>query len=104
MLVVCDYKDAMLMRLKPLSMAASNEGHSGLSVDQIIELVSICLKTSYFSYEGKYFVQKHGCAIGSPVFPIVTIHGTVLNSERWRAPLGQLPGYGYASSTTFSSF
>ena len=42
-----------------------------LSVDQIVELVDICLKTTYFSYRGKYYRQQHGCAMGSPVSPIV---------------------------------
>ncbi|XP_072037657.1 uncharacterized protein [Amphiura filiformis] len=43
-----------------------------LSVDQIVELVvDICLKTTYCSYQGKYYKQQHGCAMGSPVSPIV---------------------------------
>ena len=42
-----------------------------LSVDQIVELVTICLKTTYFSYNNKFFLQQHGCAMGSAVSPIV---------------------------------
>ena len=42
-----------------------------LSVDQIVELITICLKTTYFSYNNKFFLQQHGCAIGSAVSPIV---------------------------------
>ncbi|XP_072041394.1 uncharacterized protein [Amphiura filiformis] len=44
---------------------------TNLKVEQIVELVEICLNTTYFSYKGKYFKQQHGCAMGSPVSPIV---------------------------------
>ena len=44
---------------------------TNLSVDQIVELVDICLRTTYFSYQGSYYKQQHGCAMGSPVSPIV---------------------------------
>ncbi|XP_072050059.1 uncharacterized protein [Amphiura filiformis] len=43
---------------------------TNLNVDQIVELVSICLNTTYFSYQGKFYKQ-HGVAMGSPVSPIV---------------------------------
>ena len=33
--------------------------------------LALCLKTTYFSYKGKYFIQKHGCAMDSPVSPII---------------------------------
>ncbi|XP_072014754.1 uncharacterized protein [Amphiura filiformis] len=42
-----------------------------LTVEQIVELVTICLKTTYFSYDNKYFIQQYGCAMGSAVSPIV---------------------------------
>ena len=42
-----------------------------LKVDHIIELLKLCLNTTYFSYKGKYYIQKHGCAMGSPVSPII---------------------------------
>ncbi|XP_072041441.1 uncharacterized protein [Amphiura filiformis] len=44
---------------------------TNLNVDQIVELVSICLNTTYFSYQGKFYKQQHGVAMGSPVSPIV---------------------------------
>ena len=42
-----------------------------LSVSQILELLSFCLNTTYFSYKGKVYTQCHGAAMGSPVSPIV---------------------------------
>jgi len=44
---------------------------TNLNIDQIVDLVDICLKTTYFSYQGKFYKQQHGCAMGSPVSPIV---------------------------------
>ncbi|XP_041472626.1 uncharacterized protein LOC121421891 [Lytechinus variegatus] len=42
-----------------------------LNIDQIVEAVSTCLHTTYFSFKGVHYIQKHGCAMGSPVSPIV---------------------------------
>ncbi|XP_038055844.1 uncharacterized protein LOC119727843 [Patiria miniata] len=44
---------------------------TALNVEQLIELVDICLKTTYFSYTGKFYKEQLGCAMGSPVSPIV---------------------------------
>ena len=42
-----------------------------LSVDQVLDLLSFCLTITYFVYEGKFFKQKQGAAIGSSVSPVV---------------------------------
>ncbi|CAH1261457.1 SLC29A2 [Branchiostoma lanceolatum] len=42
-----------------------------LSVDQICKLLDLCLGCTYFTYKGQFFQQLHGCAMGSPVSPIV---------------------------------
>ena len=42
-----------------------------LSVNQIITLLEICLNTTYFIYDGVFYKQKKGAAMGSPVSPIV---------------------------------
>ena len=44
---------------------------TNLSVSQIVELVDICLKTKYFSYQEKFYKHQHGCVMGSPVSPVV---------------------------------
>ena len=45
--------------------------NSELDVDQIIELLAMCLNNTYFTYQGKLFKQTHGAAMGSPVSPII---------------------------------
>ncbi|KAI8516398.1 hypothetical protein Bbelb_049790 [Branchiostoma belcheri] len=42
-----------------------------LSPQQVTELQRLCLKTTYFKYEGKFSFQVEGAAMGSPVSPIV---------------------------------
>ena len=44
---------------------------TSLSISNICELLSLCLNTTYFVYGGKYYKQKHGCAMGSPCSPII---------------------------------
>ena len=42
-----------------------------LSPDQVCSLLELCLNTTYFVYNGRFYRQRHGCAMGSPVSPIV---------------------------------
>ena len=42
-----------------------------LSVDDIMELLTFVLNTTYFSFRGQIYQQKFGVAMGSPVSPIV---------------------------------
>jgi retron-type reverse transcriptase len=42
-----------------------------LSIDDIIKLLRFTLSNSYFIYNKQRYKQVHGCAIGSPVSPIV---------------------------------
>ena len=42
-----------------------------LSRERILELLSFCLNTTYFTYRGVIYKQKHGAAMGSPVSPII---------------------------------
>ena len=41
-----------------------------LDVEQVIELLGLCLNTTYFVHN-KFYQQTHGAAMGSPVSPIV---------------------------------
>ena len=42
-----------------------------LSPDDVIAVLDKCLKGTYFLYNGEYYLQIHGAAMGSPVSPIV---------------------------------
>ena len=42
-----------------------------MGVDDIILLLEFCLKNSYFSFQGQFFEQFEGAAMGSLVSPIV---------------------------------
>ena len=42
-----------------------------IGVDDIILLLESCLKNTYFSFQGQFFEQVEGAAMGSPVSPIV---------------------------------
>ena len=43
-----------------------------LSAKNICDLLHLCLTSVYFVYNGVFYRQKHGGAIGSPVSPVVT--------------------------------
>ena len=42
-----------------------------LSRERILGLLRFCLNTTYFTYSGMIYKQKHGAAMGSPVLPII---------------------------------
>ena len=42
-----------------------------LAPDDIIKLLGLCLNCTYFVFKGKFYLQIHGAAMGSPVSPIV---------------------------------
>ena len=42
-----------------------------LSPERIAELLQVCLKSTYFSYNGEFYEQREGAAMGSPVSAVV---------------------------------
>ena len=42
-----------------------------MKVEWIISLLEFCIKTTYFQFQGRFFDQLQGAAIGSPISPIV---------------------------------
>ena len=44
---------------------------TSMKVEQIISLLALCLKTTYFQFQGRFFEQLHGAAMGSAISPIV---------------------------------
>ena len=64
-------KDAITVIEHKLKEDHTLKDRTNLNVEQIVELISLCLNTTYFSFKEKYYVQQHGCAMGSPISPIV---------------------------------
>ena len=44
---------------------------TSLSLEQIADLLEMCLKSAYFSFGGNFYEQKEGVAMGSPVSAVV---------------------------------
>ena len=44
---------------------------SQMSIPQIVTLLEFCLKNTYFLFQGKYYEQVHGAAMGSPISPFI---------------------------------
>ena len=42
-----------------------------MSIPHIIKLLEFCLKNSYFLFQGKYYEQVHGAAMGFPISPFI---------------------------------
>ena len=38
---------------------------------ETVDLLELCLKSSYFSFKGKIYEQTHGVVMGSPISPII---------------------------------
>ena len=38
-----------------------------LSPDRVVELLDMCLRSTYFSYDVEFYEQREGAAMGSPV-------------------------------------
>ena len=64
-----------------------------LSPDDVINLLELCLNCTYFQFQGDFYHQVHGAAMGSPVSPIIcnlymedfeeTAIASSLHSPRW---------------------
>ena len=44
---------------------------TALTADSIAELLKLCLKSTYFRFEGKFYEQREGAAMGSPVSAVI---------------------------------
>ena len=52
---------------------AINKSHyqPPLTTDDLMDLLHLCLTSTYFQYNGKHYKQLHGTAMGSPVSVVV---------------------------------
>ena len=42
-----------------------------MSIQHIVTLLEVCLKNTYLLFQGKYYEQVHGAAMGSPISPLI---------------------------------
>ena len=47
------------------------QDRTNLNVDQLTQLLELCLNTTYFMYSGDFYKRNKGTAMGSPISPIV---------------------------------
>ena len=45
---------------------------TSISIPKLIALLELCLKNTYFLFQGKYFEQVHGAALGSSISSLIT--------------------------------
>eukprot|EP00745_Piridium_sociabile_P039856 TRINITY_DN7522_c0_g1_i16.p2 TRINITY_DN7522_c0_g1~~TRINITY_DN7522_c0_g1_i16.p2 ORF type:complete len:139 (-),score=21.82 TRINITY_DN7522_c0_g1_i16:574-990(-) len=56
---------------KRLEEDATLSDRTSLSAEHVCDLLACCLRTTYFTFEGNFYQQTEGAAMGSPVSPIV---------------------------------
>ena len=44
---------------------------TSMAVNNIVSLLEFCLRSTYFTFKGRYYEQTEGAAMGSPISPIV---------------------------------
>ena len=44
---------------------------SNVSIQQIVTLLEFCLKNTYFLFQGTFYEQVYGAAMGSPISPLI---------------------------------
>ena len=44
---------------------------TSMSIHNIVTLLEFCLKNTYFLFQGKYYEQVQGAAMGSPISPLI---------------------------------
>ena len=42
-----------------------------MSIQQIVTSLEFCIKNTYFLFQGKYYEQVHGAAMGSPISTLI---------------------------------
>ena len=47
------------------------QNRTSMSIPHIISLLEFCLKNTYFLFQGRYYEQVHGAAMGSPISPLI---------------------------------
>ena len=82
---------AVQVARRRLDNDASLPERTSLSVDDIINLLTLCLDATFLTFRGKVYKQVHGTAMGSPVSVVVANLVMEDVEERALESLGELP-------------
>ena len=44
---------------------------AGYDIDGLLKLIRLCVKSTFFTFNGKFYKQKQGVAMGNPLAPVV---------------------------------
>ena len=64
-------QEAVQVIKKKLKEDQSLPSRTSLTLERITELLEICLNTTYLRFQGRFYEQQKGAAMGSPVSAIV---------------------------------
>ena len=64
-------KSALEVVKKKLEQDTELHQRTTMSIQNIMDLLECCLYNTYFLFQGKYFEQTQGAAMGSPVSPVL---------------------------------
>ena len=64
-------KPALDVIEKLLKEDPSLQNRTSMSTQHIMDLLEFCLRSTYFTFRGKFYEQVEGAAMGSPISPIV---------------------------------
>ena len=64
-------KSAIEVTKKKLEQDAELHQRTSMSIHKILELLEFCLCNTYFLFQGQFYEQTQGAAVGSPVNPVV---------------------------------
>ena len=62
---------AISIAKKKLQMDETLDERTGLTIDDILQLLSLFLNATFITFKGEFYRQIHGTAMGSPVSVIV---------------------------------
>ena len=86
-------KPAMEVIRKKLEQDTELHQRTTMSIQNILDLLEFCLCNTYFLFQGQYYEQTEGAAMGSPVSPVLAnlymeffedrTLSTAVNPPRW---------------------
>ena len=64
-------REAMRMVAELLEQDETLIERTPMSASSVCKLTELCLRTTYFEFEGDIYEQKEGAAMGSPLSPVL---------------------------------